>query len=533
MPFSSATGAQAQPLTKEVVRGGLLIALLFLLGYGWMVPDSLLHADAAEYLDDIRQLNEVSHPVHIGYILTTGGIIHSLGALSDPDWLINWVNLCWGAISLFALYLIAFHLTGKQSVSTVASLVLAVNFTFVFNSVFAEVYIMQVGCLLLALLFHLRERFVFSALLFALATLTTPLSLLALPLFACVQLRWKPMLMLGGTTALVLGAVLLLNDEYLNSGRFIMAMNENLKITRQAMTEVNEISNGFFVLTPALIAGCFILFRTPHLRGFNAGLALTFLVNFFLGERYYDVPGQLFVYCLLSIAAAAGLAVLLSRTDGKLLQGRAFAWSGTLAVASGLGAILTGWSIRLQQNMTDIPSFYLKAGLIVGGAWLLFTATSYFTPENRGVLRQFTAVLLVGLLLAFNWRFTYNRCRENKGLADAKKAELMAAANLCPECGLLATWNDAVLFRHYLWTGFGLSEKVIEHAPVQVLPESFNASYLQSAEALPVKEWVTHGRPVIMPAGLDLLSRFLAESGYKLKTLPGWELWKPHSSLQP
>lgn len=530
MPLSNPPPIERQPIPGMAIRGALGFALVFILLYGWMLSSSILHADAAEYLDDMQSLNQIEHPVHFGYILTGNLFLKTVFFTSDTDWVINAFNLIWGAASLFFLYLIAFHLTGKISVSTIACLVLGVNYTFVFNSLFAEVYIMQVACLLIALYTHLRERFVIAAIFFSLSVLTSPLSIMAAPLFIAVQFRAKPILIFTAITAIPLSLLVWLNPDYLHSGRFTMSMNEQFLIQRQAMIEFNEISNGYFMMAPALVAGCFVLYRTRHLKRFNLGLLLVFLINFFLGERYYDVPGQLLVYSLLSIAAAAGLAVLLGKSDAKVNAPTFYWWATGVAFASLIGALLTGWSIKIQQGMTEIPFFYIKAGIGVLFSWLLFASISRYISNEKDFIRQFAAVGLVGILLLFNWRFTYNRTRENKWLAERKKEEFNQSLKVCPQCIIIANWNDVQLYRHYR---MNIDESMETTGIIVTQDDSSFTSSREKADA--VAKIAAEGKPFLVSDEFPFVAKWLTDLGYSKQALPGWYIFirnAPLSSLQ-
>ena len=175
--------------TKRNLFVGTSIFILVFTVFANLTTDALINGDAAVYAQQINAYDFSRRTIHIGYYLI-GAIFSTLFPFWG-DYTLNLMNCFFGALTVSLVYFMGFTISGKHTVGIVSGLFLATNFLFVVNALYAEVYIVQVFFIILALQLWILDRSIVAALAMSLAFLVTPSSLFALVIFPILRPQAK------------------------------------------------------------------------------------------------------------------------------------------------------------------------------------------------------------------------------------------------------------------------------------------------------------------------------------------------------
>lgn len=316
-------------------------AALSFLVFVSLIPRAFVYGDAPAYTRQMLDGDLWVETIHVGYAII--GYLFTMAVPGDPVYAVNLMSAIFGALCVGLVTSIAQKLAGHLAGGVAAALSLLCVREFVFHSVFAELYIVQLFFFLLSVLLTLSDKPVASGLAFAWAFLVTPSTILALPLF----LFWRPerrflVRWVAAAAALIVAIVAPNVRDYLWGYRGLLNMSA-ADLTMPAAIEKEWLELGgwrFLVVGAFSVVGLTAMARSAEHRPFAAGIASLWVLGFFLGERYQDVPVQLPFYSMLAVASGFGFAYLLRAWKGRrALQGAALLVL-VAGVALSLGTLL-------------------------------------------------------------------------------------------------------------------------------------------------------------------------------------------------
>lgn len=165
-----------------------LFAFSLLFFFTWMIRIPV-NGDTYTYARSIMTLE--GPLIHLGYFVI-GFLLHSFLQLFGISALetLGCLSVFFGAISVVCMYLLVLELTQDRFQGLLAGGILLFAGDFWFFSEHGEVYVPQLGFVLLSLLFMMKKRPLISSIFFLVAVSVTPTSSLVFPALACVML-WK------------------------------------------------------------------------------------------------------------------------------------------------------------------------------------------------------------------------------------------------------------------------------------------------------------------------------------------------------
>jgi hypothetical protein len=163
---------------KTLLSCGGLFLISFAL-FSLITPNALINGDAALYQQQITHFDFSQRTIHLGYYLLGIPFIHFLPL--PADYALNLMNCFLGALSIVLIFTIALTVSQNLLVAFVSSTLLLTNYIFVYNGVYAEVYMPQLFFFLLSFQLVLLQKAIPAGIAFALAFLITPSSLFGFP----------------------------------------------------------------------------------------------------------------------------------------------------------------------------------------------------------------------------------------------------------------------------------------------------------------------------------------------------------------
>jgi hypothetical protein len=269
-------------------------------------PNALINGDAALYEQQITHFDFSQRTIHLGYYFLGIPFVHLLPL--PADYALNLMNCFFGSLSIVLLFLIGFTVSKTVLAGFVASIFLLSNYIFVFNAVYAEVYLPQLFFFLLSVQLVLVQNAVLGGLSFALAFLISPGALFGLP---CLTL------LLGGRRQLVhfySGVFFLLSiglgfhvEDYLFGGRGLLkALQSHMGMNQVLLKETKEFLSSLIFYLPFILVGSAQLIKDKSLRRLGAAIFSLWFITFLFGERFGDVPSQLPTYALFCFIGGLG-----------------------------------------------------------------------------------------------------------------------------------------------------------------------------------------------------------------------------------
>ena len=493
--------------TKKDVLIGILIFAAAFGAYAGFSTEALINGDAALYVQQIRDLNFTSRAVHMGYFML-GAVFTRIIPFSQ-DHAANLTNCLMVALSVMLVYLITVKLTHRYISSVIAAALLLVNYLFMENSVYAEVYTPQVCFLLLAILLWLLNHSILAGVAFVISFLMTASTLFALPMFFLLRPKAKPTVLFLATVILLMGlAIVPVYNSYFHGGRGLLkATDVSVNVKNALNKESYEIFYGFFLALPFVILGLAESLGRKALRPFGLAVISLLLLNFILGEKFPDVPVQLPGYallcCLGGVGINLGFRVARKKIAGILLS------LVTVVVVIGyfIVASVTGLSKAINAIL---PGTFVIAVLTVG----LLSAATLLLKKVRHTSGHIPLVTVALLVIVVNGYFAFYRMDGlNKYHVGYRDSVLAAEEQARPEYLVIGTFTWRILFEHYI---FGES----------YTPNCFSvthnvmAAYLKNGKVSPPIERVIEGirakRDFIVLREYGLLLKFLQANRYRI-----------------
>jgi hypothetical protein len=301
---------------KSLLFCGGIFLISFAL-FAFLSPNALLNGDAALYEQQIAHLDFSQRTIHLGYYFFGSPFIHLLPL--PADYALNLMSCVFGALSIVVIFTIACTLSQNLLVGFVSSTLLLTNYLFVYNAVYAEVYMPQLCFFLLSLQLVLSQHAVSAGIAFALAFLITPSSLFGLPCLIVV-LRNKKHIIHFSTAALLVIIVILaphLGNYFFGGRGLLKAVQARMSIHHAVIKESKEFLSSFLLSVPFLVAGIIHIITDKRLRHLGIGIISLWFVSFLFGERFGDVPIQLPTYALFCLIGGLGFHYVVRLGNGK------------------------------------------------------------------------------------------------------------------------------------------------------------------------------------------------------------------------
>ncbi len=295
--------------------GGMFLFAFAL--FSVIAPNGLANGDAALYEQQIAHFDFSQRTIHLGYYLLGIPFIHLLPL--PADYALNLMNCFFGSLSIVLIFLIGLTVSKNFLVGLVASICLLTNYIFVYNTVYAEVYIPQLFFFLLSFQLVLSQKAVFAGISFALSFLISPSAIFGLPCLTLL-LRGRKQLIHFFTAAflLVTFPLALYVDDYLFGGRGLLkALQGQMSVKQVFFKESKEFLSGLIFYLPFILAGSAQLIQDKGLRRLGAAIFSLWLITFLFGERFGDVPTQLPTYALFCFIGGLGFFYLARLCNGR------------------------------------------------------------------------------------------------------------------------------------------------------------------------------------------------------------------------
>lgn len=294
-------------LPKEAL---VLICVVSLAGLGVFAalgPSGLWFGDGAIYADRVARLAPYEQPTHVGYFLI--GIAFTSLFPIEVGAALNLMSAVFGALGLALVQRIAYTLTGRVTACIGAAAVFLAALPFVQESIYAELYVVQMFFFLWCVQSVLSNRPVLAGLGFASAFLVTPSTMLAVPFLVLLRPQRKFLLRAGLVAIAVVATVLAPGfRDYLWGSPGLLTMHDaDMTASAALQKEIREVAGFSASLIFAVLGGLVLLSSRRHVL-LVVGLVALWLVQYVLGERYSDVPVQLPLYAMLAVLAGIGFA---------------------------------------------------------------------------------------------------------------------------------------------------------------------------------------------------------------------------------
>ncbi len=427
-------------------RPGLWTLLAFAASFAVfasLAPNAFSNGDDAVYAHQIQSFDLSHRTTHLGYYLLASPLAFLAPAFSDYS--LNALSALFGALTITAVALLTRAISGSPAAAVCSGIFLMTNYVFVYNGVFAEVYVSQTFFLVLAFVLLLYERPIAGGFAFGFSTLITPSSLLAAPGFVVLRSKLGPLVRFGAAASCVLALCLSwVIDDYLFGDRGLLkATGGDFDVKAAVLKEGMEVVVGVSAWLPLLLLGARELIARAPLRRFGLALLAIWLFAFVFGERFGDVPVQLPTYALLGAVVGLGLERLRSwlrqARPGRRYAGMAL-FAGAAALPIGLAAAARPLSSTLQRLPGALPA--AVAGVLVAAA----AVTALWLPGRDWAGLFAAAVLALGsgsmaVTLILSQRADNVRYRESV---------LEAGRIAQPQHLALGSWTKGILYGHYL-----------------------------------------------------------------------------------
>jgi hypothetical protein len=217
------------------------------------------------------------------------------------------------------MFTIACTVSQNLLVAFVSSTLLLTNYLFVYNALYAEVYMPQLCFFLLSLQLVLSHHPIFGGTAFACAFLITPSSLFGLPCLMVVLRDKKPIFYFSTAAFLVITIALAPHlDDYFFGGRGLLkAVQTRMSIHQALIKETKEFFSSFLLYLLFLVAGIMHIITDKRFRQLGIGIVSLWFVSFLFGERFGDVPTQLPTYALFCLIGGLGFYYVIRLGSGK------------------------------------------------------------------------------------------------------------------------------------------------------------------------------------------------------------------------
>ncbi len=308
-------------------------------GLSTFAPEGLQNGDAVDYRERIERVELDDLTVHRGYFLL--GIAFSRAWPGGGDRELNLLACACSAASLALAFAIGRRLTSSVLAAAFCAAATFAVPEFAANAAVAEVYSAQLALFLLGVFVLVRGRVanaehpVGAGLAFGAAALVTPSSALAAPAIVLLAKRPRTWVVVGVVAALVVAASALPSlGDWLHGRRGLLLATESSMSFAEALAKERRELGSTWVLLPFAAAAVLRARRDANARALVFAAPASWVVTFFAGERFDDVPAQLPTWTLLAIVTGVGFAEAIERAGTRRIA--------RVAVIT-LGAALLAW----------------------------------------------------------------------------------------------------------------------------------------------------------------------------------------------
>lgn len=435
--------------TVRYSRRTALLGLLIFLGtlsiFAVMSPeDALPNGDAALYMQQIENRDFTVRSIHLGYYWI-GTLFTDLLPIS-ADYSLGIMNAVFGALSITLIYFMAYSISRQHHGALMASLILLTNYMFVYNSVYAEMYISQAFFLLLALYLWLLRIPIWSGTAFAMSFLISPSTAFAIPCFIVIRPKLRPLFLFGVAASLISGFALWPHrEEYLLGHRGVLTnLGRPFLFVEAVVKEAREIFYGLFAFIPAVIIGAMHVANEKRLRVLGIGIISLWLVSFVLGEPTGIVPIQLTTYILLALLGGVGTAGLFNRSATNFSARRLWL---PVTISLLFLVVLTWVTSGTQAQISGALTLLFITAMVVWSLVMIGSARA----AKGGVRRRLPLAMgAMVFFLCLNGLLTLqvaNETRQGMMSYKASIADLNRVAD--PNYLVVGGFSAGILFEHY------------------------------------------------------------------------------------
>jgi hypothetical protein len=312
-------------MAATVSRAGRLDAILLSLvaatAFVCLVTPSFMTGDAVLYLDQMRQADLVRRCAHIGYYLV--GIAVTWALPLDDTLVLNGFSAVVAGAGVGVVYVVARRLLesvldGRSARlgACVAALAVALGRVWLEHAVFAQYIMLQTVLTWIAVWAWLAGASVLAGAVFGCALLTTPLAVLAAPVFLLRPFGWRDVVRLAVGVTLVYGPFLALRwEDLLWAPRGVLRSHllDPGKRLGVAASAARVAYHTVLEFGPAVLLaplGALAVWRTPAGRHLWAATLACFAILALFGTSrcspWFFLPFYPLVAVLIGAAAMAG-----------------------------------------------------------------------------------------------------------------------------------------------------------------------------------------------------------------------------------
>jgi len=504
--------------SAKAISISMIIFLLTFAGFAGLTSNAFINGDTAVYAHQIAHLDFAHRTIHLAYYMI--GALFTWLIPGSNDYALNLMNCLFGALSISLIYLMAFTIFQKHIIATISSLFLVTNYFFIVNSLYAEIYILQVFFLLLALQCWLLNKPIAAGLAFTLSILVTPSSILAIPCFVILRPQKKALLRLGLTLLILLAIALLPRlDEYLFGNRGLLSVSRQVNVGITAVKEGYEVIFGLFLYIPFILSGITEVAKQKKLQVFGIAILSLWILNFLIIDRFRDVPAQLPFYALLCLIGGLGFSrsvyFMTTKTIDKVAMKDLWLLSCTALVMISLqGIAIKIGKTPAQISLTHI-SLFLPISLFALVALYAVIVTLMVKIFGRVKLIYSSAILaMLILFVGANSYLSFTLVSKLKHeLTEFRSSALEVERVAQSDYLVVGDWSQGILFEHYVFgkfeTGYWINTECL-------LSDSRDSPKCEES----IKKWqnsIVSGKEIWLLGDYPSLVSDLRTSGYTVR----------------
>jgi len=434
------------PFKILITSVSIFIILLFI--FSLITPDAFEFGDPAIYTQLINN-SEFSHAaVHLGYYVL-GVFFTKLLPFSDCMSL-NIMNCFFGAAIGSIFFLLVYMIIKNYLYSLISVLFLTTNYYFIYNTLYAEVYISQTFFIVLALFLWLRSRPIFTGVSLVISYLISPSTLFALPAFFFLRPFFKDLVKITITFGMF--AILLiypLYSDYLYGDRGLLTTGFSINLVTAVIKELYQFFIGFLMLLPLLYFGLKEAILSSEKRIFVVFLFILFLITLIFVERFLDVPVQLATFIFLYVFLGFGLERLKENESQKTIKNYQFyiIWT-CLGILISIVLFIVVKTNKFSSLYEEIPIELPIISIIVN--FLFLFIIFLFVKIKPVLLSNHINIGIIVFTLCINFSVLFFSVKnQNLELNNFKNTTIELVQKINSNAIIVGNWNENVLFEYY------------------------------------------------------------------------------------
>lgn len=297
-----------------------------------------INGDAVVYAETILDRQFGLRSIHIGYYLVgwlAQAVLVPLGVRIEETLVL--LSAAWGAVAVATFWLLAAELGADRGLAWIATFILLFAGNLLEQGTSAEIYSMQLGCILISYLLFLRRRPAWAGVWFGYAGLISALTATCAGFFLWAAFRrraWRDLAIATLTAAALFGAVVAFvwRDYFFGiRGLLSEGLRQDFGLP-VAIYNAYALVKSFHVLVPLILLGSWVAWRRDRALLALLGITSLFHLPAILGMKE-DGVFLLGLYPMLALVAAHAVQALAVRPAARL----------ALAAYLAVYAVLGGW----------------------------------------------------------------------------------------------------------------------------------------------------------------------------------------------